>query len=346
MKVLIIGGTGLISQGIIKHLLESRHADVTMFNRGQREHALSSDVRAIQGDRNDFSAFEQRFARAPAERFDVVIDMICFTPEQAESDLRAFAGRCDHFIFCSTVCTYGVKTPPHVFVDETFPQQPISSYGKSKLACERIFLRAHDEGKLNSTIIRPSSTYGPGGTLIDNLEFNPVAWDRIERGLPVLCAGDGLGLWVSTHRDDVGALFAHAALNKKTYGQSYNATMDAHRTWRDYYHEVAAVLGKPAQLLLMPASWIVRRDPKRFNLLEEITRYHGAYSSEKARHDVQQFRCEIDFPTGAAQTLQDQRRRNKWRDSRGDELYEAMVSDALASGIEPCAASSSQPQRP
>src|SRR4051812_2593635 len=208
MKVLIIGGTGLISQGIIKHLLEARGADVTMFNRGKREHALSSDVRAIEGDRNDFTAFEQRFSAG--QRFDVVIDMICFTPEQADSDIRAFARRCDHFIFCSTVCTYGVKVPPHVFVDETFPQEPISNYGKNKLACERIFLRAHAEKKLNTTIIRPSSTYGPGGTLIDNLEFDPAAWDRIERGLPTLCAGDGLGLWVSTHRDDVGALFAHA----------------------------------------------------------------------------------------------------------------------------------------
>jgi nucleoside-diphosphate-sugar epimerase len=225
---------------------------------------------------------------------------------------------------------------PHVFVDESLPQEPISNYGKNKLTCERIFLRAHAEKKLNTTIIRPSSTYGPGGTLIDNLEFDPAAWDRIERGLPVLCAGDGLGLWVSTHRDDVGALFAHAALNEKTFGQSYNATMDTHRTWCDYYREVAGVLGKPAQVLFMPAAWIVTRDPKRFNLLDEITRYHGAYSSEKAKRDVPQFRCEIDFARGAAETLNDQRRRGKWRDSSNDEVYDMMVRDALASGIATC----------
>jgi nucleoside-diphosphate-sugar epimerase len=333
MKVLIIGGSGLISQGIVKHLLDGRGADVTMFNRGKREHALPPRVRAIQGDRNDFAAVERGFSD---RRFDVVIDMICFTPEQAESDLRAFAGRCGHFLFCSTVCTYGVKVPPNVFVDETFPQDPISNYGRNKLACEQIFLRAHADGKLNTTIIRPSSTYGPGGTLIDNLEFDPVAWDRIARGLPVLCAGDGLGLWVSTHRDDVGALFAHAALNEKTFGQSYNATMDTHRTWRDYYREVATVLGKPAQLLFMPAAWIARHDRKRFNLLEEITQYHGAYSSEKAKRDVPQFRCEIDFRTGAAETLQDIRRRGKWRGGEQDDLYDTMVREALASKIEPC----------
>lgn len=36
-----------------------------------------------------------------------------------------------------------------------------------------------------------------------------------------MCAGDGLGLWQSTHRDDCGKLFAYAALNSKTYGEAY-----------------------------------------------------------------------------------------------------------------------------
>ena len=53
--------------------------------------------------------------------------------------MRAFGERCEHFIFCSTVCTYGVKVPPHVLIDETFPQEPISEYGRNKVACEQIF---------------------------------------------------------------------------------------------------------------------------------------------------------------------------------------------------------------
>src|SRR5436190_13945341 len=126
MQVLIIGGTGLISQGILKHL-SARKASVTMFNRGQRENRVAGEFRTIHGDRNDLAAFERAFAEM---RFDVVIDMICYTPQQAQSDVRAFAGRCGHLIFCSTVCTYAVTTPPGVLVDETFPQEPISEYGR------------------------------------------------------------------------------------------------------------------------------------------------------------------------------------------------------------------------
>ena len=152
---------------------------------------------------------------------------------------------------------------------------------------------------------------------------------------PVLCAGDGLGLWVSTHRDDCAKLFAYAAMNPKTFSQSYNATRDQQLTWRDYYAQVAKALGKSAQLIFMPAWWIIDKDPSRFGLLREITQFHGAYSSEKAKRDVPEFKCEIEYTDGARETLADIRRRNSWRSSKDDGLYESMIEKAMALGMEP-----------
>ena len=222
-----------------------------------------------------------------------------------------------------------------MLIDETFLQEPVTDYGRNKLECERMFLQAHEEGAFKTTVIRPSSTYGQGGRLIDHLEYDPVAWDRIERGLPVLCSGDGMGLWVSTHRDDVGKLFAHAVGNPATFGQCYNATRDRIFTWRDLYHEAAEAIGKPADLIFMPAGWIIAHDPQRFGLLREVSQFHGAYSSAKAKRDVPQFRCEIDYRDGARRTLDDIRRRGAWRDSRNDDLYDAMVRKALMAGVTP-----------
>src|SRR5450432_3667069 len=143
MKVLIIGGTGLISRGIVKHLL-TRGARVTMYNRAQRANTLSPEVELITGDRSKTNEFEARFARA---RFDVVIDMVCFRAEDAESDVRAFGGRCEQLQFCSSAAAYGVKISDDVLVDETFTKEPISTYGKGKLACEQVLLRADAERK-------------------------------------------------------------------------------------------------------------------------------------------------------------------------------------------------------
>jgi nucleoside-diphosphate-sugar epimerase len=161
--------------------------------------------------------------------------------------------------------------------------------------------------------------------MIDNLEFDAIAWDRIDRGLPVLCASDGLGQWVSTHRDDCGKLFAYAALRPSTYGKAYNATRQQHTTWSQYYRQVSAALEREAQLIYMPRDWIVRRDPKRFGLLKEITGFHGAYDSAAARRDVPEFVCDIDLTAGAAEVFADQRRQGKWKDSRADSAYQAMA---------------------
>ncbi len=329
LNALIVGGTGLISTGIVKHLL-ARGAKVTMFNRGQRENTLPPGVRQIAGDRNDVHAYANAFAN---ERFDVVYDMICFTPEQAEASVKTFAGRCEQLVFCSTACVYGAKIPGHVLIDETFPLEPVLEYGRNKVTCEQIFLRAGERGAFKTTIVRPSHTYGPGGSLIDQQEFDSGTWDRVKRGLPVLVAGDGLGLWVSTHRDDVGKLFAYAALNPKTYGEAYNATRDEILSWRDYYRVVARALDTTAKLIFVPAAWLGAQDAKRFEFLTEVSQFHGAYSSAKGKAHLPEFRCEIGLEAGARETFADMHRRSAWRDSGADAPYQRIVERALALGL-------------
>jgi nucleoside-diphosphate-sugar epimerase len=330
MNVLIVGGTGVIGAGVVKHLV-ARGARVTTFDRGLRARSVPPGVEHIVGDRADARAFERQFE---GSRYDVVIDMVCFTQADAECTERTFGGRCHQLVFCSTVCTYGSKVPPCVFVDERFPQEPVTDYGRSKVTCERLFQRASDRGRFNLTILRPSHTYGPGGPLIDQLEADGTAWDRVLRGLPVLCAGDGLGLWQPTHRDDCAKLFAYVALNPKAYGEAYNATGDEVLTWRDYYREAAAALDMEARLVLAPAGWLLRELPTRLGLLRDVTRHHGAYDSAKAKTDFPEFRAVIGFRAGAGETFADVRTRRAWRDSSKDDEYERVVQKAFELGFE------------
>ena len=87
MDILLLGGTGLISTSIARQLLE-RGDNVTLFNRGQSENRLPDDAQEIRGDRREYSQFESTFADA---RYDVVCDMISFSPDDAASALRASA---------------------------------------------------------------------------------------------------------------------------------------------------------------------------------------------------------------------------------------------------------------
>ena len=299
MKVLIIGGTGLISSGIVK-ALKTRNAKITVFNRGTTDDRLGDGIEHLHGDRNNFPAFESAMA---AHTWDAVIDMISYNPEQAESAVRAFAGRTAHFIFCSTVCTYG-NTQTIIPTTEGTPQTPHSSYGKNKVACEKIHLRAHDEKKFAVTIIRPSHTYGPGGGVINNLGWSPTFVDRLRKGKPIIVSGDGHGLWASAYSDDVGVGFAYAVGNKKCFGEAYNAVSDECVTWDQYTQRTAAAIGAPApRIVHIPTDFLLALDPKRYNALDEIFQYHGIYSNCKLKRDVPEFRITTSYADGVRKTV-------------------------------------------
>ena len=90
MRILVIGGTGIISTGITR-LLIARGYDVVLYNRGQRPSQIEGNYATITGDRKEFATFENQMAEAG--HFDCVIDMVCYLPEEAKSAIRAFKGR-------------------------------------------------------------------------------------------------------------------------------------------------------------------------------------------------------------------------------------------------------------
>jgi nucleoside-diphosphate-sugar epimerase len=329
MRALVVGGTGIVSTAIVQELL-ARGAQVAVFNRGLRSNRVPEGARVIRGDRTNASEFIGAFER---ERFDVVYDMICYTPENAEASVQAFGGRCAQFVFCSSAVVYGPKTPTSILIDEGFPLEPTSHWGKSKVACEQTLTRAAERGAFELTIARLGHTYGPGDSMNDQQENDGGSWDRVVRGLPVFCTGDGLGLWQSTHRDDAARFFARAAMAPQTYGQAFNVMRDEVLTWRDYYREVARALDSRAKLIFVPASWLVAQDPDRFSFLSEISRFHAAYSTAKAKAAVPEFRATIGLEAGARETFADMRRRGAWRDSTMDEPYQALVDRALKLGF-------------
>jgi NAD dependent epimerase/dehydratase family enzyme len=96
MKALIIGGTGNISTGITRYLLEQGNNEIWLFNRGNTS---VEGTFALTGDRMNYADFEQK--TAGLGDLDVVIDMICFEPDDARSDVRAFRGRTRQLIFAA-----------------------------------------------------------------------------------------------------------------------------------------------------------------------------------------------------------------------------------------------------
>jgi nucleoside-diphosphate-sugar epimerase len=310
MKILIIGGTGLISTRITQQLL-ARGDDVTHYNRGKRSEQgngfggvpLGGAVKTLIGDRTNYAAFEKQMAEAGL--WDCVMDMVGFAPADEESAVRAFAGRCGQFIFCSTVDVYAHPQPSGKLpYTEDAPRHGLNAYAAQKVQCEAVLDAAQAQGKLSVTTIRPAATYAEGAGILDSFRGRRTYIDRLRKGKPIIVHGDGQSVWCSCHADDVARAFVGAVGNPAAIGRRYHTTGEEFLTWDQHHRTVAAAIGAPEPTLvhistealakLLPSSTLA--DAAHWMLTN--FQYNNIFDNSAARRDLG-FRYTVRWVDGA-----------------------------------------------
>jgi len=301
MKVLVIGGTGLISGATTKHLKSLGH-QVTVYHRGSSP-LKTRGVEEIIGDKMDRRAFE---ADMKKRRFDAVIDPLLFNAQDAASDMRAFAGRIKHFIFISTVGAIG-GPPVCIPADETEPYRPVGDYGRNKAAAEKMLLKAWRTKKFPVTIVRPSHTYGPNnrialGTFVTDWGKDCELFNRIRQGKHVVLHGDGEGLWQSCYVDDLAeGLGGILKRRRKTLGEIYHMCGHEVMSWNEYYHRIGTALGRKVKIVHVPSDAIYKAAPEHsLGFLREFASMPGVYDISKAKAHIPEFNPRIPVEKGMA----------------------------------------------
>ena len=321
MHVLFIGGTGLISTAIARQLLEAGQ-EVTLFNRGQSESRLPPGAQEIKGDRKDYATFENTFAD---KSYDVVVDMVAFHPDDCASAVRAFAGRCGQFIHCSTVCVYSgpvtqIPTP------ETEPYHSLGGYGKNKIACEQLLLQAFDDQGFPVTIMRPSHSYGEGGSLIRPFGPADTFVDRLRQGKPLVVPGDGNGVWASCHVDDVARGFIATMGNSECIGQAYNITGDEYLSWNMYHQQVAEVVGGTFNPVYIPTDVLREAAPQWAGGTYEIFEWPSLFDNSKIKRDTDYSGQTIPWREGVRRTVAWLEGKGQLGHSAGDDYEDRLAA--------------------
>jgi nucleoside-diphosphate-sugar epimerase len=299
MKILIIGGTGLISLAITRFLIE-RGDEVTLYNRGKNTLPLYPQARVILGDRTDYPAFERQIEAA--SKFDVVIDMVGYHPEDGESAIRAFTGRTGQFIFCSTVDVYRKPALRYPYV-ESEPYGGLNDYSRHKVIIEKALLEAQGRGAFPLTIIRPAYTYGESRGPVHSLGGSTTFLDRLRKGKPVIVHGDGSSFWVACHRDDVARSFLEAAGNPRAFGRIYHVTGEEWLTWDTYVQQVVEAMdASEVQIVHIPTDFLQKVSPQRFAVVVENFQFNNIFDNTAARTDLN-FRYTIPWKTGVSRMV-------------------------------------------
>lgn len=279
MRILIIGGTGLISSSVSTCLLQ-RGDDVSILTRGHSSRPIPKGARHIVGDRT-LPGFIDEMRSGPM--FDCVIDMVCFEPEQAENAIRAFHGRTGQYILTSTVDIYRKPATRYPYREDE-PYGGVSEYAIKKSRCEQI-IQEHDG--FPATVIRPASTYGDLQRPVHTLGRSTTYLDRLRRGKPIVVHGDGTSFWVACHADDVARAFAGAAGNEQAVGRCYHVAGEEWLTWDDHHRAVARAIGAPEpQFVHIPTDVLARIAGRRAELACNNYRFNSLFDNARARDEL------------------------------------------------------------
>lgn len=244
LKVLFIGGTGIISSACVPAAVAAGH-DVTVLNRGASStRSLPPEVHRLTADVHDRAAVDAALGSA---EFDVVADFVAFTADHVQADVDRFTGRVGQYVFISSASAY--QTPPaRLPITEATPLvNPYWQYSRDKIAGELLLGEVYRDSGFPVTIVRPSHTYDR--TLVPTTGgWTDIA--RMRAGQPVVVHGDGSSLWVLTHHVDFARAFTGLLGRRAAVGASVHITSDELLTWDDVYRTLADAAGVAAPELV------------------------------------------------------------------------------------------------
>ena len=332
MKVLFIGGTGIISTASTR-LAAERGIELTLLRRGEHAAELPENVSTITADIHDEAAVAQVIGD---RRFDAVVDWTVFTTDQLERDIRLFRGRTDQYIFISSASAYQ-KPVGHYLITESTPlANSYWQYSRDKIACEERLMKAYREEGFPITIVRPSLTYGD--TQIP-LAFNSwqkswTAVDRMRQGKKVIVPGDGSSLWVITHNSDFAKGLVGLLGHRQAIGHAFHITSDEAMTWDQFYAITAQAAGVEARIVHIPSDFLSACLPDELGGLTGDKSASVVFDNTKIKRFVPDYCATLPFAQGIERTINwfDADPRRKQIDEDANASWDKII-DAYESGL-------------
>lgn len=301
MKVLIVGGTGVISTAVVNEAVK-QGIDVTCINRG-RNHGVAPNpmVNTMHFDVRNRNIADLHLN---GNHYDVVVDFICFNADHVKYSLDLFHDKCDQYVFISTDSVYKLQENGHY--TETTPQSnPEWNYSYQKAECELLVKDICKTHNLRYTIVRPSITYGntriPYG-FMPQYGYHYTFVERIKAGKPIITWNMGENWQTMIRIEDFAVGMVGLWGNPKAFNEDFNICGDAYK-WKDVLDIIDEHIGIKANRKDIPVQDIIKAFPsKRGEFLIDRAEDH-IVSNLKLKTVVPSFTVKINLKDGVNETM-------------------------------------------
>lgn len=309
MRILIVGGTGLISSEFVAAALE-RGDDVTIVTRGTSSLPAPDGVHSIHADATNPASLRAALqgVRLRRERFDAVVQFIAFTPEHVREDIVTFAPLTDRYVFIATAAAYASFERHHVLAESTEQANAHWEYARLKLAAEQVLM--NEAGGLGWTIVRPAHTYGASRipAFTGNSRHPWTLVDRMRRGADIIVPGDGTAVWTTTHARDVAAGIRGLLDTEASLGKAVHITTDEALTWRGLYRTIARAAGLTdeqfdAQVVCVPSDAMVAAAPSQAGSIYGDKMHSAVYDNSLIKELVPGWEARTSFEEGMREAI-------------------------------------------
>lgn len=238
--------------------------ELTIFNRGITQDELPAQIKRLRGDR---TVKEQLNAALSGLEFDVVVDMVLYTGEEAENIIEALAGRVGHYIFVSTGQVYLVREGlARPFSEENYegrlmpPPKPNTygyeewNYGFHKRHAEDALAQAWSKNGFPYTSLRMPMVNG------EREPFNRLYGYmlRIKDGGPILVPETPQHPLRHVYADDVVRAITSVINTGTGKGRAFNISQDETVPLPEFVAMVGEFMGyEPPQMIEVKRSLLV-----------------------------------------------------------------------------------------
>jgi nucleoside-diphosphate-sugar epimerase len=262
VRALVTGATGLVGS----HLVERLRADgwevrALVRDPGRAGWLAAPGVQLAAGDVLDADSL-----RHAAERCDAIFHTAAaVTPrggweafrrpniDGTTNAIAAAARSGARLLHLSSVAVYGPSARYRADGRPTAEDTPLAPlpesahYARSKRESEALVMRAHEEGRVWATAVRPCVIYGRR-----DRQFVPRIARVLRLGVAPLLNG-GRSTLPIVHAASVADAAVRAVGTDAAGGRAYNATNDFDVTVRDFFRLAGEGLGRRVHLVPMPA---------------------------------------------------------------------------------------------